>query len=246
MIALLRAEAERALAEGYSALRVTGEMSWVLRGLPGSERLIEYEAKLDGFLRAGRCLAIWQYDQRRFPAELLLDVLRTHPVVVVGTETYGSPFYVPADVLLGQDSASATLRAWIRMIEQRRQAEEETERQARFASENPNPVLRIGGDGVLVYANEPALPLLDAWGCQANRFVPDRWIDFVSQALSSGSSKRTEVECGEWTFSLTFAPIPEQGYVNVYGLDITERVQMEQALADTTRLLETILDLLPS
>ena len=33
MIALLRAEIERALDEGYSALRVTGEMTWALRGL---------------------------------------------------------------------------------------------------------------------------------------------------------------------------------------------------------------------
>jgi len=46
MIALLRSQTERALAEGYAALRVTGEMSWASRDLPGSERLIDYEAKL--------------------------------------------------------------------------------------------------------------------------------------------------------------------------------------------------------
>ena len=51
MITLLRAEAERAQAEGYSALRVTGEMSWALQGLPGSERLIEYEANKPIFPR---------------------------------------------------------------------------------------------------------------------------------------------------------------------------------------------------
>ena len=43
MIAMLRAETAQALEEGYAALRITGEMSWALRGLPGSERLIEYE-----------------------------------------------------------------------------------------------------------------------------------------------------------------------------------------------------------
>lgn len=46
MIELLRRETEKAIDKGYRALRVTGETSWALRGLPGSERLKEYEAKL--------------------------------------------------------------------------------------------------------------------------------------------------------------------------------------------------------
>ncbi|HEU68774.1 MAG TPA: hypothetical protein ENN53_06150 [Candidatus Acetothermia bacterium] len=32
------------MGRGFTGLRVTGERTWVLRGLPGSERLIEYEA----------------------------------------------------------------------------------------------------------------------------------------------------------------------------------------------------------
>ena len=40
MIGMLTDETEKALREGYSALRVTGEMSLALRGLPGSERLM--------------------------------------------------------------------------------------------------------------------------------------------------------------------------------------------------------------
>nr|WP_054858481.1 MEDS domain-containing protein [Methanobacterium formicicum] len=49
MIKMLSDETGKALKEGYNALRVTGEMSWTLRGFPGSERLIEYEAKLNNF-----------------------------------------------------------------------------------------------------------------------------------------------------------------------------------------------------
>ena len=62
MIQLLRREMESALAEGYKALRVTGEMSWALRELSGSGRLIEYEAKLNDFFPGSHCLAICQYD----------------------------------------------------------------------------------------------------------------------------------------------------------------------------------------
>lgn len=88
MIAMLRRETERALAEGYPALRVTGEMTWSLQRLPGSERLIEYESRLNVFLPGSKCLALCQYDRRRFPPDILLSVLTTHPVIAVGAVVY--------------------------------------------------------------------------------------------------------------------------------------------------------------
>ena len=113
MIALLRTETRRALALGYSALRVTGEMTWVLRGAPGSERIIEYEAKLNEFFPGSRCLAICQYDRRRFDPAVLLDVLRTHPIAVIGTEIYRNFYYIPPAEFLGGDGAAAKLDRWV-------------------------------------------------------------------------------------------------------------------------------------
>ena len=88
MIAFLLAETERALAEGYTALRSSGEMTWALRGLPGSQRLIEYEARLNGFVPGSKCLLICQYNRWRFGSKVLLDALRTHPRSVVGNVLY--------------------------------------------------------------------------------------------------------------------------------------------------------------
>ena len=116
MITLLRTETEQALAEGYAALRVTGEMTWALRGLPGSERLIEYEAKLNEFLPSSSCLAICQYDRQAFGADLLLDVLSTHPIAVVGTEVYDNFYYMPPAELLSHDPQAARLLHWVRNL----------------------------------------------------------------------------------------------------------------------------------
>ena len=124
MIALLRAETEQALAEGYPALRVTGEMTWALRGLPGSERLIEYEAKLNEFFPSSQCLAICQYDRRRFDPAVLLDVLRTHPIAVIGTELYNNFYYMPPVELLGGDLA-AELHRWVQNLAERKRVDEE-------------------------------------------------------------------------------------------------------------------------
>lgn len=128
MISLLKVETEQALAEGYPALRATGEMSWALRGLPGADRLIEYEAKLNRFIPDHRFLAICQYDRRRFPSDVLLDVLATHPVAVVGTELYDNFYYIPPDEFLCDDRAGAALSRQLENLAVRKSAERERER----------------------------------------------------------------------------------------------------------------------
>jgi signal transduction histidine kinase len=123
MIALLLAETERALADGFPALRVTGGMSGALQRLPGSERLIEYEAKLNEFLPGSKCLAICQYDRRRFAEALLLDVLTTHPIAIIGTQVYDNFYYIPSAEFLGSDLPAAKLRHWMDNLAERKQAE---------------------------------------------------------------------------------------------------------------------------
>ena len=124
MIALLRAETEQALGESYSALRVTGEMTWALRELPGSERLIEYEAKLNEFLPGSKCLTICQYDRRAFAPALLLDVLSTHPAAVVGAEVYDNLYYMPPTEFLGHEPLAAQLRCWVENLAERKRVVE--------------------------------------------------------------------------------------------------------------------------
>jgi PAS domain S-box-containing protein len=123
MIVLLKAETQKALDDGFSALRVTGEMSWALRGLPGSERLIEYENKLNTFFPGSRCLAICQYDRRRFDATILLDILRTHPFAFIGANLYDNFYFIPPEEALKPDQSLATLDRWIKNIIQRKETE---------------------------------------------------------------------------------------------------------------------------
>jgi len=113
MIALLLAETDQAVKEGYAALRATGEMSWALRGLPGSGRLIEYEAKLNRYLPGIACVALCQYDRRCFPPGVLLDVLRTHPRVAVGGKICPHSHYVPPETFLRSDHQEDLLEHWL-------------------------------------------------------------------------------------------------------------------------------------
>ncbi|MDD4952388.1 MAG: MEDS domain-containing protein, partial [Desulfovibrionaceae bacterium] len=71
VLGLLRAEAERAKAEGFAALRAAGEMTWALGNGSDAGRLVELEKLLNDFFPESNCLGLCLYDRRRFPPETL-------------------------------------------------------------------------------------------------------------------------------------------------------------------------------
>jgi signal transduction histidine kinase len=123
-IVWLKTEMQQAVTEGYSGLRVIREMAWQLNGSPGSERLIEYEAKLNDFLSGTQCVTLCQYDRRRFAPATLLDALRTHPIAVVGTELLDSCYYISPAELLGADLPESELRHWLQNLTEHRRTQE--------------------------------------------------------------------------------------------------------------------------
>ena len=64
------------------------------------------------------------YDRRRFAPALLLDVLRSHPIAVVGMELYDNFYYAPPSELRGGHLPAAELRHWVRNLAERKQVEE--------------------------------------------------------------------------------------------------------------------------
>jgi len=119
MIALVQEQTDQALAEGYPALRITGEMGWVLRGLPGSERLLEYEAKLNELFPGSKCIVLCQYDWRAFGPQLAMDVLSTHAVAVVNTIVYDNYYYVSPATVVGHGVSEAQSRHWSKYLAER-------------------------------------------------------------------------------------------------------------------------------
>ena len=109
IINLLKIETKKALKEGYTALRVIGEMTWVLKDLSEMKKLIIYESKLNEFIPESKCLAICQYDQRQFSSEILLGVLRTHSNAVINTEIFDNFYYIPPDKFFSENLSQIVL-----------------------------------------------------------------------------------------------------------------------------------------
>ena len=133
-------------------------------------------------------------------------------------------------------------RSWIMDITERKQAEEEINRLARFPSENPNPVMRVAQNGTILYANKASSILLSEWKCKVGQLLPEHWRKLISEVIDTGLMKNNEIECKNRIFSLSFAPVVEEGYTNVYGLDITERKQAEEAIRESRNYLQKLTD----
>jgi len=189
---------------------------------------------------------LFPQDEAEFYRKGDLQVIRTGRPLLQDEEVTGGAgprwLSVVKNPVLDEKGKCIGVLVAIRDVTDRKRAEEEIRRLAKFPSENPNPVLRVGGNGSVMYANDASRPLLDAWGCDVGGVLPDEWLQVVSDVLRNGTGRQAEVVYGDRVVSLTLAPVVDPGYVNVYGLDITDRKQSEETLREREARLKQIAD----
>jgi len=144
----------------------------------------------------------------------------------------GTLFY--ADIistLIVLDGIKCILVFFINIAE-RKLAKETIKALASFPSENPDPVLRVDRNGRLLYANEVSFKLL-TWKLEIGKKTPPFLQKIISEALKERIGKIIETEHYQKVFSFSFVPFVEEGYVNLYGRDITDRKKAEKVLTES-------------
>ena len=99
-VALIEEILQSGAAAGYALTRLVGHMEWALLDKAGVNNLLEYETRLNYVLPKYNDPVICTYDLSKFPASLVMDIMRTHPVVIIGGILQENPFYVPPDQFL--------------------------------------------------------------------------------------------------------------------------------------------------
>jgi hypothetical protein len=100
MLALIEEVLQSADTAGYPLTRLLAHMEWALLDKPGVDNLVEYETRLNYVLPKYNDPVICTYDLSKFPASLVMDIMRTHPVVIIGGILQENPFFVPPDQFL--------------------------------------------------------------------------------------------------------------------------------------------------
>jgi len=121
-----------------------------------------------------------------------------------------------------------------RQVADRKTTEQETANPAKLPAEDPNPVLRISTDCTILYANDASSIVLQTWQRQVGQALPEPCCQRAKEALSSGKVSTFEFNCVDRRiFLVTLAPVAQEGYLNAYGVDITERRKAQDALLES-------------
>jgi MEDS: MEthanogen/methylotroph, DcmR Sensory domain len=100
MLALLEEVIQSGAASGYALTRLVAHMEWALLDKPGVDDLVEYETRLNYVLPKYADPVICTYDLSKFSASVVMDIMRTHPVVIIGEVLQENPFFIPPDQFL--------------------------------------------------------------------------------------------------------------------------------------------------
>jgi PAS domain S-box-containing protein len=259
-----------ALRGGFSALRATGETDWVVAGAEGIERWIEYESRFAHILARHRCLALCQYNRWLFPPEIILNVVRTHPTVILRGAVCRNMYYVPPDELLGTNQAAREVERLLATIREReeidhalrRQHDELQRSEERWRSVFENSAIGIvlaDASGKILEANRAFRQLLGYTSEElASLTYADithaaditRGADFVGQ-LVSGAQREVQLEKryrhknGEYIWVRATGTLLRGGDgtpVYLLGLieDATKRKSAEQELAASVSQLHAL------
>ena len=253
MIALSKDETEKALREGYPVLRVASEASWVLRGIPGSELLLEYESKLNrDFFPLFPCLVICQYDRWRFDPEIVKGVVMTHPFLVRGGRVYENFYNIPTDDFLSQKRGEREVQRWFKNIER----EQTKKRYLHFLTDILNnssqPLAIFYLDGRIARSNRAFCELTGYTPEELeNRYwdkelTPPEWweheVKVLAEVRRTGQPQRFEKEYIRKDRTrvpvellVQFATDSEGNpiYYSFIITDISERKKMEKALTES-------------
>ncbi len=148
-------------------------------------------------------------------------------------------------VLRNKDYEPESFLGVTRNITERKRAEDNIKSLAKFPNENPSAVFRIDKNGFLLFANPQSKKILDSLKIKKGYPFPERWRKTIIESLESKNQLHLEEKVNERLFSFSLVPIVFEGYVNVYGSDITERKKVEIDLQKNEVKLRAILDATP-
>jgi len=92
----------QALREGWKAVRISMDMTWLTKDVATPEQILKYEAASDAVFtfQNAPIIALMHYDYAMLPGALVVELLKLHPIAVVGKFIKRNPYYLNSEQYL--------------------------------------------------------------------------------------------------------------------------------------------------
>lgn len=80
--------------------RIVCHMDWAAEGRSYVDNLVEFESRVNDVWRRHDDAVICVYDLAKFGGDTVVDMMRTHPMIIVGGVLQQNPFYMPPEEFL--------------------------------------------------------------------------------------------------------------------------------------------------
>src|SRR6185503_4397294 len=100
MLAFIEEVLQSGAKAGYPLTRFLAHMEWALADKSAIDNLVEFETRVNYVSPKYDDPLICAYDLSKFSSNVVMDIMRTHPVVIIGGLLQENPFFVPPDQFL--------------------------------------------------------------------------------------------------------------------------------------------------
>ena len=89
----------QALREGWRAVRISIDMTWLVKDLATPEQILKYEAASDAVFtfQNAPIIALMHYDHSKLLPSLVVEMIKLHPISVVGKYIKRNPSYLNSE-----------------------------------------------------------------------------------------------------------------------------------------------------
>jgi hypothetical protein len=101
---------------GFPLSRIVCRMDWAAEGESHVNNLIEFESRVNDLWRRHDDAVICTYHLGKFGGDTVIDIMRTHPMVIIGGILQQNPFFVPPEEFLQEVRERRVSRARPRSI----------------------------------------------------------------------------------------------------------------------------------
>jgi hypothetical protein len=100
ILALIEEVLKGTTSQGFPRTRIVGHAAHPLAGPLGVDAVVEYEARINDIVPKYRDPVICIYDASKFSGGEAMNILRVHPMAIIGGLLHVNPFFVPPDEFL--------------------------------------------------------------------------------------------------------------------------------------------------